>query len=276
MAHRYRTNLIYEGGTIMTATTLPVVSRKRRVAFHIVVGVISLLLIAFTGVLAPILPGVIIGWFDPEIFGIHQLHEMNSGALSWLILAGMLLLLHKPERKVAALQMANLVFIVSIVVSLVAGTFFPPILLFLVLTAAAAWLHPKRQEMLRFGRPGHPELLALVALAAVPLIIFAVNQIDLQRLGAAGDPHAEFGHYGAMANVAVTLLFVGLLASFKTAGWRIPAWGASFVAVVFGRTSVVFPEQASSVGLLWGSLAIVWGLLFIGVAEWKRLKEPET
>ena len=258
----------------MTDAIFPIVSQKRRVAFYTIVVLFSLLLIALTGFLIPVLPSVIIGWFTPELFGTHQLHEMNGGALNWLILAGVMLQLHHPERKVAALQMANLVAISTIVVSLVAGTFFPPIILFLVFTVTIAYLHPNRQEMLRFGRPGLPELLTLVALAAVPLIIYAVNHINLQQI--AVDEHAEFTHYGTMATVAITLLLVGLLASFKTVGWRIPAWGAGFLAIVFGLTSVVFPEQSSSVGLLWGILAIVWGLIFIGVAEWKRLKEREA
>lgn len=259
----------------MTDATLTFPSRKRQVGFYITVGLLSLLLIAFTGFMIPILPSVIIGWFNPDLFGIHQLHEMNGGgAITWLILAGMLLQLHHPERKVAALQMANLVIFSTIVVSLVAGTFSFPSIIFLVFTVTAAYLHPKRQEMLRFGRPGLPELLALVALAAVPLIIYAVNHINLQWI--AVDEHAELTHYGMMANMAVTLILVGLLASFKTIGWPVPAWGAGFLAIVFGLTSVVFPEQSSSVGLLWGILAIVWGLIFIGVAEWKRFKEREA
>lgn len=262
----------------MTDTIMPVVSqmsRKRRIAFYIVVGLFSLLVIVFGVFLFPILPSVFIGWFNPNLFGIHQLHEMNAGASSWLVLAGMLLQLHKPERKVAALQMANLGILSSIVVSLVAGTFFPFTLLFIAFTAGAAWLHPKREEMLRFGRPGNPELLALVALAAVPFIVFASNQLRLQLMAAASDPHAQFGHYGSMVGVAITSLLVGLLASFKTTGWRIPAWGAGFVAIVFGLTSVVFPVQSSSVGSFWGSLAIMWGLAFISVAEWKCRKERE-
>jgi hypothetical protein len=152
----------------MTEATFPIASRKRQVGFYITVGLFSLLLIAFTGFMIPILPSVIIGWFNPDLFGIHQLHEMNGGgAITWLILAGMLLQLHHPERKVAALQMVNLVIFSTIVVSLVAGTFSFPSIIFLVFTVTAAYLHPKRQEMLRFGRPGLPELLALVALAAV-------------------------------------------------------------------------------------------------------------
>jgi hypothetical protein len=258
----------------MTDIVLPNVSRKRQIAFYTIVVLFSLLLIAFTGFFIPILPSVIIGWFNPELFGIHQLHEMASGALTWLILVGMLLQFHHPERKVAAMQMANLVVISSIVISLVAGTFSPPTLIFLVFTVAAAFLHPNSQEMLRFGRPILPELLALVVIAAVPVIVYAVNQLNLQQV--AVDSHAKIGHYGTMAFVTITLLLVGLLASLKTIGWRIPAWGAGFVAIVFGLASVVFPEQSSSVGTLWGALAVVWGLGFIGVAEWKRVKERKA
>lgn len=256
----------------MANTAFPIAGQKRRVAFYFLVGLFSLLLIVFTGFMIPLLPGVILGWFNPELFGIHQLHEMNNSSLNWVLLAGMMLQLHHPERKVAALQMAMLVVIASIVVSLVAGTFFAPILLFLLFTVGAAWLHPRRNEMLRFGRPD-PVLLTLAAISAGPLLIFVVNQINVQLTAPAGDTHAEFTHYNAMANVAVTLLLIALLASFKTTGWRIPAWGAGFIAIVLGLTSVVFPVQASSVGTLWGSVAIVWGLAFIGVAEWKRLNE---
>jgi hypothetical protein len=42
------------------------------------------------------------------------------------------------------------------------------------------------------------------------------------------------------------------------------------VAIVFGLTSFVFPGQSSSISLPWAIAAIVWGLAFIGVAEWKR------
>jgi hypothetical protein len=256
----------------MTGTAIPVVGPKRSVAFYVLAGLFSLLLIVFTGVMIPILPGVILGWFNPWLFGIHQLHEMNAGALNWLVLAGMLLQLNRPERKIAALQMTNLVVLVSIVVSLVAGTFFPPIILFLLFTAGAAWLHPRREEMLRLGRLGNPELLALVALAAVPLTFYAADQLSLQRGAGAGDSHAEFGHYAGMGALAITILLVAMLASFKTNGWRIPAWGAGFLAIFFGLTSGVFPGQASSVGMLWGSLSILWGIAFIGAAEWVRFK----
>lgn len=74
----------------MTDTAIPIVGLKRRAAFYVLAGFFSLLMIVFTGVIIPILPSVGTGWFNPNQFGIHQLHEMNYGALNWLILAGML------------------------------------------------------------------------------------------------------------------------------------------------------------------------------------------
>jgi Na+/citrate or Na+/malate symporter len=260
----------YQGAWIMTDTALPGVSGRRRIAFYIPVVLLSLALIVFTGFIIPLLPGVIAGWFNPDLYGIHQLHEMSNGALTWVILAGVLLQLHRPERKVAAIQMANVVVLVSLVVSLATGTFFPGTLVFLLFTVTIAWLHPRRQEMLRFGRVRHPALLALVVVAAVPLLFYAAAQISLQLGPAAADEHGQFAHYASMANVVVTLLLLGLLASFGTTGWRIPAWAAGSVAVVFGLTSVVFPGQTSSVSLPWAIATIVWGLAFIGVAEWRR------
>jgi hypothetical protein len=255
----------------MTGTALPIVSPKRRIVFYIPVVLLSVALIAFTGFMIPLLPGVIVGWFNPELFGIHQLHEMSNGALTWVTLAGVLLQLHRPERKVAAVQMVNLVVLVSLMIILATGTFFPGTLVFLLLTVAIAWLHPRRQEMLRFGRIRHPALLALVVIAAVPLLLYAAAQIRLQLGPSGADEHGQFAHYASMAYVMVTLLLLGLLASFGTTGWRIPAWATGFVAIVFGLTSVVFPGQTSSVGLPWAILAILWGLAFIGVAEWKRV-----
>jgi hypothetical protein len=255
----------------VTDTVFPTTSPKRRVAFYVLAALFSLLLIVFSGVMIPLLPLVIIGWFNPDLFGIHQLHEMSNGAITWVVFAGVLLQLHRPERKVAAVQMANVAVLTAVIISLVAGTFFPGALVFFLLTAAVAWLHPRRQDMLRLGGIRHPALLALVAIAAVPVLLYAAAQISLQLGPAGADEHGEWGHYAVMAQVVVTVLLLGLLTSFGTTGWRIPAWATGFVAIVFGLTSVVFPGQSSSISLPWAIAAIVWGLAFIGVAEWKRV-----
>ena len=109
----------------MTATTLPIVSQKRRVAFYALVGIFSLLLIVVFGFLSPVpyLLWVIVGWFNPEPLNIHQLHNMMGGSLNWVFLAGITLQLHRPERKVAGLQMVILMIFSSMMGSIIDGTF---------------------------------------------------------------------------------------------------------------------------------------------------------
>jgi hypothetical protein len=266
----------------MTDTAVLTTGPKRRIAFFLLVGFFSLLFLTLNVILYPFpfILLVIVGWFNPEPFGIHLLQDMMYGALNGVMLAGILLQFHKPERKVAALQMVILLLFGSMIGEIIEGSFialhhYLAFLQFSVFIGGIALLHPARQEILRFGRPGNPELLALVGVAAAPLLIYAVNQWSLQ-LAAGIDEVASTQRYSVMAYSAVDILLLGLLAGFKTTGWRIPAWGAGFIAIVLGLPSVVFTGQASSVGPLWGILAIIWGLAFVGVAEWKRRKGLDT
>jgi hypothetical protein len=63
------------------------------------------------------------------------------------------------------------------------------------------------------------------------------------------------------------IIFLGLFASLKWPGWRVPAWGAAFSLFMLGLTSLLMPNQASSVGELWGTLAILTSFAFVSVAE---------
>jgi hypothetical protein len=67
-------------------------------------------------------------------------------------------------------------------------------------------------------------MLALVIVAAVPLLAFAATSIGLQRT--VGDDHAAMGHYGYMAAFSFTVIGVGLLASLRPVGWWLAAWVA--------------------------------------------------
>lgn len=78
-----------------------------------------------------------------------------------------------------------------------------------------------------------------------------------------------------MAAMAVALALIGLLASVKTRGWRIPAWAAGLGAAVWGLASVVFPRYPGAEGATWGALAIVSGAALIGVSEWEARRDRE-
>jgi hypothetical protein len=254
----------------MSNIALPTVGRARSIAFYLVVGFFCLFLFGFLTFAIPLLPSVVVGWFDRDLFGIHQLHEMNNAAFSLVIFFGMAVQLRHPERKVAGVLMVIAGIGAGFVINTALGRQPFGELPFLLFPLAAIALHPGRSEVRRLGRISQPALLALVAVATVPLFVYAFRHINMQLGAPAADTHAQFRHYSAMAGLTVAIVASGLLSSFGISGWWICGWGAGFLAVFLGATSLVFPYQASSAGLLWGTLTIVWGFVFIVVTERQR------
>jgi hypothetical protein len=140
-------------------------------------------------------------------------------------------------------------------------------------TVVAAVLHPAGRDFFGSFSPSRINwaMLALVILAAVPLVAFASTNIELQRT--VTNEHTAMGHYGFMAAFSFTVVGVGLLASLRPAGWRLAAWAAGLLPVLLGITSVALPDVDSSFDPAWALLAMAWGLLFVGAAVLAR--EPE-
>jgi hypothetical protein len=136
-----------------------------------------------------------------------------------------------------------------------------------LVTVITALLHPTGRDFFRSFSISRVNrvMLALVAIAAVPLLAFASTNIGLQ--GTIPDSHAAMGHYGFMAAFGFTVIGVGLLASLRPDGWWLSAWVAGLLPVLLGLTSVVYPDNSSSLGLVWALAAIAWGVGFVTAAE---------
>lgn len=222
----------------------------------------------------------VLAWFpDDTLFSLmddvdpaaltHRLHELTVGVFSWTLLLGVVLQLHRPERKVAPLLAALAVPVVLSIVEIVNGNFVvADTLPLLVPLLAVGLLHPTRRALVRVGRFDLP-LAGLTALAAVPWMVFAFSQARLQRVDVTGDVHAEAGHWGLMAGFGLLVLVWGLIGASDRTGWRITGFVAALSSMLYGLHSLLFSEVASAASTGWAIAAVLWGVVY-GAAAWRR------
>jgi hypothetical protein len=208
-------------------------------------------------------------------FPNHRVHDLTYSFLFGTAAVGMLAQLRTPSKNVAGQLMALipwLSFVLAfalgnILVVLVRPPFIP---IFGALALLATMLHPTWRSLFSSFRVSQVNrvMLALVIIAAVPLIAFAAVNIGLQRT--AISDHAAQGHYGYMAAFSFTAIGVGLLASLRPDGWRVSAWVAGLLPALLGIASVVYPDADSSLSMVWALASIAWGIVFVAVAELAR------
>lgn len=207
----------------------------------------------------------LVGWgAGGDVLAEHRLHLMVIAANVWIVVLTVASQLYRPLRRVALMQVALVTVTLLLVGTFVGGGPVEEVIPFFVLVGLMSIFHPAGREMLSVGSGYSPALLGLVAVAALPVLAFAANQFTLQG---SGDVHAMAGHYMEMSVMAVNLLALGLVASAGAAGHRIVAWLTAGLAVYFGAVSLVFPTQISSVGPMWATALVLWGVAFVVVSE---------
>ena len=220
---------------------------------------------------------LVVGWFYGGERDIHRVHDMAWGGVGGLMIAlPMVLQGWRPERRLAAMQEIALASAALLVAGLMSAEVTPLSLIAIAVVAILVVLHPARGSLLGEGRGVSWPMAILVLAAAVPLILYALDQADIARACPPGDidPHCGEQHWTLMAALAVGILFVGGLASLRTAGWRIPAWTAGAAAAVLGAASLLFSSRPSALPTGWAVVSLVGGLIFIGTAEWEHRRNP--
>lgn len=243
-------------------TLLRRVGGLRRPAFYATVVALLGLMGVFLG---DALVFLFTAWFvrDP---GVHHLHDLAMVAMLWTVLVGVVVQLHEPERRTAAMQQALLGTVAITGVNVLTGFFFPPALILGGLLVASVALHPAGRAVLSVRTAGSVSylLVGLVVLVGIPLAGYAADQYALQS---SGDVHAQLGHYADMVTYSVLVVSLGVLAGARPVGWRVPLWSAGGLAAILGVSSVMHPALASSPGSLWGGLAVLWGVGFVVAGE---------
>lgn len=242
-------------------------SRGRVLAYRITVGVLGVA-VALAGFALLSLIG---GWFGAGDRDIHRIHDIAWGLLGGVLIStGLIVQALRPDRWVAPAQQAlagAFVLILGVVISgELAFAAIPAVVIGLLIA-----LHPDRGRLLEIGREGMDgPMLLQAALAAVPLVLYALNQAEIQRACPPTDGHCEEFHWAQMAALAMALPLVGAVAALRAPGWRLTAWCAGIAATLWGIASLAFPGHASALDQGWAVAAVVGGVAFIGMAEWGR------
>jgi hypothetical protein len=198
--------------------------------------------------------------------GVHHIHVAMHAVITGSLLIGIALQLRSPARRVAAMQTAFVVSVVTATIGALTGGVAVLPIAFIVVGGILSLLHSSRGEILRTGRVNRALLIA-ASLAATPVIGYALGQFRLQ-INRADPIHSSSGHYAVMAAATLSLLFMVVLASLGARGYRVPGWTAAIGAVVLGALSIVGPADSSSLGIGWGVAAIAGGIVVVGLVEW--------
>lgn len=232
---------------------------RQRLLFSLVV-LVTLGLFGLIGVVL-VLPGLIGGLLGPTAAAhagqhfrstSHRIHDLTFSVLFGSAIVGLLAQLLRPAKNVAAQLMALIPWVGLALVFPVTNYWVPrgtgfqivATAIFGGLTLSATMLHPAGRHLLSSFKVSRMNqvMLALVIIAAVPLLAFASTNIGLQRTVTSGNEHFDLGHYGFMAAFSFTVIGVGLLASLRPTGWRLTAWVAGVLPALLGVASLVYPD----------------------------------
>jgi hypothetical protein len=282
--------------------------KARKIAFFV-----FLVLFALVHVLFNVMIGALLGWFADEGAISHRIHLVVFGWVFVLSFVGLLAHLRRPEAKVAQMYQVLIALGFIVATTIIVDRLIDPVVIsFLILPLLLVALHPNRSGLRRPSTNMSRTLMALALVATLPLLVDAFVQVrigleasrvapqiledideslsdaEFERqfnaaarratdTAAEAEEVAHYGHWSAMGAFNLIIIGLALVASMRPPGWRLPAWSAGLSAVLFGAASIANPGDASALNGYWSTLAIVWGIGFILIAEaTRRESAPAT
>lgn len=248
------------------------ISRSKRIVLAVLGAVIAFLAIGPPDFGAMYL---FTAWHSDLDGGIHKLHLVMRGATSMISVVAGLILVFKPAWALGVTQKLIASAAGFIVAAILGQFFWPPVVIYtvfaIILAVVTLWAF-RGQLFWQQPQENRPTpsraLLGMTALVSAPLIIFGLDQAAIQRTPET--LHGDLGHWAGGTAVAVMIILMMLFATRRTPGWRVPAWGAGFTLFMLGLSSVWLPDQASSIGVTWGLLAIAGSSGFVALAEYEH------
>ena len=254
----------------MTATTNPPIPRWRMIAFWVLLVV---LLFLHLGDRPQQLSFIVtaFGGFPAGEGATHEMHWFAQGVFAWSMVAAVAMQLRRPVTQVGAAWVYGagtvLAFTMVLVLADLPAEVVPIVAAAIVIAAIAFVAHPStwRAKFTPTATPSRA-LFALTAIAAVPMVVYAVGQLNIHLGSGPSDEHYTFGHWVVMGVYALLVPIFGAVAAAKVSGWRFPLWVAGLMAAALGVGSLGI-TAVSQLTTVWSLLAIAWGAAFIAVGE---------
>lgn len=256
--------------THITNTVMPNQTKHfdwRRLVFSGVAGLVALLLLAI-GSLHGLVAVWVRGWVASEP-GIHHpemhlWHDAQVGAMVGIMIVGSLLaLLWQPRQQPLVAQFLALGSLLYLVVL---APFDPAAALILgILLAIPLACYPTLHNLVNFRRTEQFSLplLGLTLLVTALMFPSAWTWLQLQLLDSG--EHAMANHWITGVALAGVLSLAGFLAATKRPGWAVLGLLVGLALLHQGAAALTLPDQPGSLGLNGGVVALIGGLLFIGV-----------
>jgi hypothetical protein len=203
----------------------------------------------------------------------HLMHTLIHEVTSAIILATIVTQLFAPRRFVAGAQTLLAVFVLAWLMDALTLRF-SGLGMIMLGGVVLAVLHPVRGEIFALRSGVNVPLLALALMGALAFLPYALTQAAYQRSDVA-PVHAELGHREWAATIALLHPLLAAIAALRVRGSLLPAWLAGLGLMIFGTGSIVLPGEASSLGVLYGAIIIVGGIVAIGLAQWDILRQAE-
>ncbi|MGH9196295.1 MAG: hypothetical protein ACRD1T_11215 [Acidimicrobiia bacterium] len=264
-------------------------STPRKVAFY---SVIALMLVGSNVAFWRVHLFPVLAWFPDDFlnrfykpqldldgitvgdFAQHRIHYLAISANHWgAVLIPLLLLLRNPITNVAPMwQVTGGMVVVTLTYPFGdVSPIPPPVFAVIALAVVAGLLHPAN-IFRTVPRLGDMRTAAIGAVAAIPLIMLVVDNVQLQASAVSADPHGQGLHYQWMAEYGLVLLLLLALGASSLPGRRYSVWCASFMIGLVGAGFLAFPDHPSSEGAVWGIVMIAFAIVYTLMGEERHRK----
>ena len=237
-------------------------SSPRRTLIRVIAAFMAVSAVAFG------LFTIIFGILGPE----QEIHAVHNAVVASLLLVlsapPAIQIVREPARPLRPMVTLGAVAIAGLGTMIAALTLDPFTLPFVALIGVLWAIVPSRDGAVPLVGRASPIMLGLLAVAAVPLLTYALGQAELQRTDQAS-AHAAFFHWVEASFYAVAVLLLGSLGALWPTEFRLATWCAGAALALLGAASVVLGEHASAIGAPWSWAALVGGVAFIAAGEWE-------